>query len=1140
MAHWKRRTCDATRGVCALLLYWACAGIAPAQVPALVYSTQVYGHGNANSLTGSGDPILGKNAMAVDTAGNIYVTGSTFNGLNSDFLTVKYSPAGAILWRITTNGTGNGDDLAYAIALGPGGDVLVTGSSQSNGQSDYLTVKYDSNGVEQWRAVMDGAAQGDDFAYAIAVDAAGTVIVTGASFVGSNNFDYVTVKYSTAGTEQWRISMNGPGNSRDQAVALCLDATGNAVVTGYSLNGAQPQNYDYVTVKYQVVSGPVELWRRTLNGSTSGSDVAYAMACDASDNVYVTGQSFNITNNVNQFLTVKYAGGGSPQWQTVTPITPLVPANLTVARAAYAIAVDAAGNVIVNGSQQDKSGNVSVTNPAHLTVNYNAGGVEQWRSALNGSGTSVDVYTSLSFDAAGNIYTTGFADNAGSNELIVVKYSPAGTELWRSFIDGVGSTNSAALTSLRIDGVGNVIVAGYRSNGLDNDFLVVKLDGNGLVLWRADEGENTGLATVLASDLPGINAVVADSAGNVYVTGQSGLAANADFITAKIGSNGVEQWRARLNGPSGGVDRAYAIAADGSGNVYVAGDSFAGGYSDFMTVKYDAAGAEMWRRQPGHVANSFNSARAVAVDGAGDVIVGGYASAGADFFTIKYNSNGFEQWSRVANGAANGADIPVAMAVDAALNIVVAGRSSDGVNDGYLTIKYNAAGTEQWRNSLYGSGSQPQQPYALAIDAAGNVYVAGDSIVKYDLGGVEQWHVTDTFRSYSIAVGSDGTVAVGGTGGLIVSYDSGGAEKWRGTMSGTVNGNDVVYSVAVDIDGSIYATGRNTADPGAGYLTIKFGADGNERWRLTSPTAGGGATGSPAMILDASRNVIVAGNALTGGMPSAILIIKLSQAPRAPVNVTAVAGNGVALVSFTPPAASDSPVSGFTVTCQPGNVTAGGTVSPILVSGLSNNVTYACSVTATNAFGVGPASVAAGVTPLANPPLALFGVKSTKAHGSAGDFALSIDLAQTLGGAVTVEPRSPGAAHKLVFQFNNTIANPGTVAAVDGNSMSVGNSSALASGNDVVVTLSGVPDNQRLQVTLTGVNGSINAVAAVGFMVGNVNNTRSVNAADISGVKAQVGQTVNSANFRLDIDASGSITSLDLSAVKTRSGSVLN
>ena len=94
-------------------------------------------------------------------------------------------------------------------------------------------------------------------------------------------------------------------------------------------------------------------------------------------------------------------------------------------------------------------------------------------------------------------------------------------------------------------------------------------------------------------------------------------------------------------------------------------------------------------------------------------------------------------------------------------------------------------------------------------------------------------------------------------------------------------------------------------------------------------------------------------------------------------------------------------------------------------------------------------------------------------------------------------------------------------------------------GNDVIVNLPSVPNNSRVLIALTGVNGSVGAATAIGFLLGDVNNTRSVNSSDISGVKARSGQTTTALNFMFDLNLSGAINSSDISTVKAQSGSVL-
>jgi mono/diheme cytochrome c family protein len=89
-----------------------------------------------------------------------------------------------------------------------------------------------------------------------------------------------------------------------------------------------------------------------------------------------------------------------------------------------------------------------------------------------------------------------------------------------------------------------------------------------------------------------------------------------------------------------------------------------------------------------------------------------------------------------------------------------------------------------------------------------------------------------------------------------------------------------------------------------------------------------------------------------------------ATAPGAPSIGTATPGNGQATISFTPPANSGgSPITGYTVTCNPGGFNASGPDSPLTVTGLSNGTPYACSVQATNAVGTGSASASANVTP---------------------------------------------------------------------------------------------------------------------------------------------------------------------------------
>ena len=167
--------------------------------------------------------------------------------------------------------------------------------------------------------------------------------------------------------------------------------------------------------------------------------------------------------------------------------------------------------------------------------------------------------------------------------------------------------------------------------------------------------------------------------------------------------------------------------------------------------------------------------------------------------------------------------------------------------------------------------------------------------------------------------------------------------------------------------------------------------------------------------------------------------------------------------------------------------------------------------------------------------LGLLTVVSRKVHG-ATPFSLAIDKSQLLSGNVTVEPRAIGGGHTLVFSFDHPVTSVAALAALLN---SAGTATAAVVNNNVEVTLTNVADNTRLTITLSGLNGSGTASASLGFLVGDVNSSHAVNAADISAVKANLGKTADGITYKFDLNATGSITPSDVSAVKARSGLVL-
>ena len=268
--------------------------------------------------------------LVVDAAGDVYVTGTTYTDTQSDYATLKYDAAGQQRWEVLYNGPANGYDEAAKLVLAIADNRLVVTGTSDGGSStgfDMATVGYNTQiGVERWVNRYNGPANGDDVVANLAVVNGSGVVVVGTSYSGSNA-DYITCVL-VEGDLQWQARYNDPANSYDEAKAVAVDETGNVYVTGLSYNSDGTD--DYATVKY-AVRGQV-LWAARYDGAGS-YDEAAAITVDASNNVYVTGYSLG-TDTGYDFATLKYSqnnGGGPLALATSAASVEAISAPLTVA-----------------------------------------------------------------------------------------------------------------------------------------------------------------------------------------------------------------------------------------------------------------------------------------------------------------------------------------------------------------------------------------------------------------------------------------------------------------------------------------------------------------------------------------------------------------------------------------------------------------------------------------------------------------------------------------------------------------------------------------------------------------------------------------------------------------------------------------
>lgn len=479
------------------------------------------------------------------------------------------------------------------------------------------------------------------------------------------------------------------------------------------------------------------------------------------------------------------------------------------------------------------------------------------------------------------------------------------------------------------------------------------------------------------------------------------------------------------------------------------------------------------------------------------------------------------------NSTATHSLIPVA-AIPAGSNVTAVSTGVDGSSHSCAVIN---AGVQCWgfnsRGQL-GNNSTTNSPIPVQTIAAGSMVTAvsagSDHTCAVANGGVQCWG-NNTLRLLgntgftqsiipveAIAAGSNVTGVSAGAG-YTCAVANGGVQCWGLNNSFTQSvlplqiiaaGNDVT-AVAVGSNhtcalasGGVRCWGRNTE-----------GQLGNNSTDNSAVPVHAIPAGSNVTALSAGQYhtcaVIGGGVQCWGGNTSGQLGIDSTTRSGTPVQVIA-AGSNVSAVS-----------AGYSSSCA--------TVSGGLACWGYNGDGQLADAYSAPAFR--PVTALVGVT-------LNTGVQSRKAHGSAGTFDLAIDNT-LIAPEVTVEPRANGSAHVLVFQFNYSVTTTGAVTVAP-----IGTAVPTILGNEVLVTLTGIPDNRRVIVTLTDVNGSVNpSPVSIGFLVGDTNNSRSVNSSDISSVKARVGQTITRANFKFDVNASGAIDSGDISAVKFRAGSTL-
>ncbi len=832
--------------------------------------------------------------VAVDASKNVVVVGqfqntATFGGLTAtalggwDGFVAKMNAAGTYKW-VQRVGGATGDEQVNKVAVDGAGNIYITGkfsgtitlgsfSLASLGRADVFIAKLDPNGVFVWaKRAGSNDATIDDEGTAITLDSAGNVYVAGTfaatsdfgatSLISAGGADFFVTKLSNNGVflSSWR----GGGASNDIVKGIAVDGMGNVIVAGefqsQTMIGANIFNatggagdIDIFVAHYNDVG--VLNWALQFGGS-AGSDRSGGVAVDSGGSIYLFGTFFGAVNFYAATLT---SAGGSDVF-----VLRLDGVDVTWAKQAGGTGNETAGAIhFASNGLLYTTGAFQGTVPLGAGSLVAAGASDVFGAvfdntgklihATSGGGTSSDLGLDIAADSDGRAVIagtfTGSASFGGTNlssggfeEAFVWRYA---FPLPTNGIFSHGGTDHDTLAGMVIDAGGNHYVAGYFAGTIafgsvtltsagGTDIFVAKLDSVGNVLWAIRFG---GVSDDRA------NGIARDLHGSLYITGHVGGATTFGATTltgpggfvAKLDGMGTTLWARQIGNSVS--NESFAIAVSALDHLFVTGNFastatlgattlVSAGATDMFIARLDLNGNFVWAKSAGNASTDWSEG--LATDSSGNVYVAGHfystvsfgatpltSVGGTDGVVMKLDPSGTFLWATRMGGAGN--DYAKRLVVDSSSGeVYVTGAFSGTATMGASTLtsagsldvflaKLNSSGSLQW--GVRGGGTGSDEALAITRSASGKIVVvgflgAGGTFGAFSLSGVgandvffvEVNNNGDILRA-RLAGGVDGdradTALFDGFEQLVVGGRFGGTATFDGVKRTSAGGKDV-------------------------------------------------------------------------------------------------------------------------------------------------------------------------------------------------------------------------------------------------------------------------------------------------------------------------------------------------------------
>jgi len=416
------------------LLAATCSALAQAGVPLWT-----------NRYNGPDDRDDWARAVAVDKAGQIYVTGATRSAGQLVTQTIKYDSNGLPLW---TNHFGEIAGVGYDIALGRGGQGVYVLSASFLSQIQYSLIAYSPDGAALWtnRYSIPNIHGALFLPAGIASDvSSGNVYLTETTEIFSG--DIFTIAYSHAGTPLWtNFFSSSPQGLSDKPAAIGVGSNGNIHVGGTSAG-------NWVTLAY--TPGGDALWTNWFGGEMNNYDRLTDLAVVNNGDVVFSGT----IDDDDRVAMVRYSSTGVPMWTNIFEEPNGVGSPPRVVAA--------------------NSGNVHVAwtwDEAFATIACASNGTPIWTNYFFDSDGIAGQQSSLIADSDGNVYAC--LTTSSEIDWMTIAYSASGETLWTNRSDGFKESGDDNANGIAVSDKGEVYVVGNSDGPNDGrDWAVIKYAG---------------------------------------------------------------------------------------------------------------------------------------------------------------------------------------------------------------------------------------------------------------------------------------------------------------------------------------------------------------------------------------------------------------------------------------------------------------------------------------------------------------------------------------------------------------------------------------------------------------------------------------------------------------------------------------